>query len=94
MVEQENPPPPPGIKPGNDFPPPQPQDIKEIDGIVINYAANKDDDIDKLVITSNNDSLLFHFPPHTAKLLLSVAAKNTAVHIWYTTGRKPPKHDT
>lgn len=91
IVEQENPPPPPGILPGKHMPPPQ--DIKQIDGIVINYAANKDDDIDKLIIISNNDSLLFHFPPHTAKLLLTIALKNTAVYIWYTNGRKPPKHN-
>jgi len=71
----------------------QPQSVKEVTGIIINYKANRDGDIDKLILQTANDTLLIHFPPHTARQLMNTAAKNTKVHVWLGNDKKPPKHN-
>lgn len=71
-----------------------PQLLKEITGTIVNYAANRNGDIDKLILNTGNDKMLIYFPPHTARQLMNAAEKNTKVHVWLGNDKKPPpKHD-
>ena len=87
-------PPPP---PGNDFLqqnqlPPEAHDIQQAEGTMMGYKANHDGDIDKLIVQTSNGILLFRFPPHTAKQVMSMAVKNAALHVWFDDRKKPMEH--
>lgn len=52
-----------------------------ISGTVKGYAANREGDIDKLLIQTTSNIFSVHFPPHTANTLLTFAGKGTVVCI-------------
>lgn len=75
---------PPG-EPGPIGPPPQDPASQryEVSGTVMAYAANPDGDIDKIAIETDGNRRWLHFPPHTARDVMAIAALNTLVKIAY-----------
>lgn len=81
-VTKPQPPPPSNI---------QPAQTKELSGIVIQYGSNPSGDIDKLLMEENNVQTWLHFPPHTAKKVLSVAKLHAQIKI--TIAAMPGKNE-
>ena len=54
-----------------------------LSGKLIDYQTNKKGDIDSLIIRSNTDNLLIHFPPHTAFEIIKTFPKNTQIEVIY-----------
>lgn len=65
----------------------------EISGTVIKYGSNHEGDIDKLLLSSDEEEIWLHFPPHTARQVTSVAIINGQVEALINRkGPLPPKH--
>lgn len=45
----------------------------ELKGIVLEYGANPDTDIDKILVRSGERKIWLHFPPHAARSITAVA---------------------
>lgn len=62
--------------------PPQTQQLR---GFVLKYGNNPSGDVDKLVLQNNNEITELHFPPHTAKQVLSIAPLGARVTVTVNT---------
>ena len=51
----------------------------KIRGTVVKYGSNREGDVDKVLLSSNEKQVWLHFPPHTAKLVATVAVINEQV---------------
>ena len=54
---------------------------KKIAGIVLQYGSNPNDDIDKFLLDAKGEQTWIHFPPHTAKQVLSIAKLKSVISI-------------
>jgi len=52
---------------------------KLVAGTVLDYGVNRIGDIDKILLQTPDGKMWLHFPPHTAKKVLSLAQKNASV---------------
>lgn len=66
------------------------QPENEINGTVVDYAANDIGDIDKILLQQGNQKIWIHFPPHTAQQVINLAVKNTTVFATIHNGKPPP----
>lgn len=51
----------------------------KIIGTVVKYESNREGDVDKVLLSSNEKQIWLHFPPHTAHLVTAVAVINKQV---------------
>lgn len=75
-------------------PPPPPFDmpaphVVTIKGTIEKYGSNPDKDIDKLLLKNNSEEQWLHFPPHTAKDVLSAAHIGDVVEASVNDPKKP-----
>ncbi len=59
----------------------QPEQTKEVSGIIVQYGSNPSGDVDKFLMEENNQQIWLRFPPHTAKKVLSIATLHSQVTI-------------
>lgn len=83
QVKQEVLPP----NPPGHFGPPEHKQWK-IKGIVTEYGSNPDGDIDKLLLTSGNEKIWLHFPPHAARSVKAAAPIQSIIEV--TVGQGGP----
>ena len=74
--------------------PPPPHDISSLPAVIIKgtiekYGSNPDRDIDKILLKNNGEEQWLHFPPHTAKDVLSVAQLNSTIEASVNDNKKP-----
>lgn len=50
-----------------------------ITGIVVKFGSNPDGDIDKILLSTANQKIWLHFPPHTARQVTSAAKINQSI---------------
>lgn len=62
----------------------------ELTGLVLDYGANADGDIDNMLVLSGQQKFWLHFPPHTAQQVMNLALKNTTITA--TIGKHPRHH--
>jgi hypothetical protein len=53
-------------------------------GRVVEYGANPQGDIDKILVKTNDQQIWLHFPPHTAKKVLELAVIQAIVSTTYS----------
>ncbi len=56
-------------------------------GVVLRYLSNAAGDIDKMLVSQNTDSAIFHFPPHVANQMEKIAPAGTDITFTTKAGR-------
>lgn len=65
---------------------------QNLSGKVLKFESNHDGDIDRILLSSGQKNVWLHFPPHTARMVTSVAEINNLVEV--TVEQKiGPRHD-
>jgi hypothetical protein len=69
---------------------PFPQVQLKIKGKVLEYGSNPDGDIDKMILSTDEQKFWIHFPPHTARAVAAEAPVNSLVEV--TMEQSGPAH--
>lgn len=54
---------------------------QKLSGKVLKFGSNHDGDIDRILLSSGQKNVWLHFPPHTARMVTSVAEINKLVEV-------------